>query len=741
MIASRRPVAIVAGVVALLMLAAAISIALIDVNSFKPQIENAVKEHTGRTLQLEGDLGLSIFPGLAIKLPGSRLSAPDSDAEFLAFASARVEIALLPLLQKKIVVESVRLLQPRMTLTRRAEGSKELDQASGEATSPASAAAPQAPHDGAAASWEIGRLVFTDGAIALHDEITGRSFTLSAIDLETGRLAPTTRLPLSLKAHLASTAPELAGDVKLTATVDIELATATFAATDLSFSFVGTHEQQALHATITASELSPQVLRGGAAEASVSLAGAQPVDLRVALDGVGGTPSSLQAERLSLTATQRDGAATRHAQLSGPVSANLEKRALAMPRISGQLTIEDPQLPEGSAQLPLTGALTLDAAKERLELQLASTAADASLETTITADDFARPRVGFDLRADRINLDRYLPPADQPTAGGKAGAPAGSAAVPAPAGVASAAGKTATAAAGAPLPAKRPADASPWRDLQLTGKLSIGQLQARGIKASAVRASVRSASGHSEIAPASAQLYGGKASASLSLDQQGQRVALNVSLNDVDIGPLARDAWRRDDLSGRGNVDLALTTAGQSAAERTRAARGTARFALRDFALVGIDLSAVVGQVKGALTGGGTQAGQIDRSKRTVLSRLSGTVKFADGIARNDDLDGAAPQLGLDGRGQYDLLSKDLDYTLRVTVTANPARSSRLLTALAGVAVPVHFSGPPGNLRYSINLTDVAADALARRGVGVGATVVEEAQRLLGGWLGGRKKK
>lgn len=704
---SQRRLLVIAAVVAVfLALALAIAIALIDVNRYKPEIEQAVKTHTGRTLQFKGDLGLSILPRLAITLPASTLSARNSEAEFLSFTSARVAVALLPLLRQSLVVESIDVLQPRATVTRQGDGSIEVDDMFDEPAGPVghgekdARATPelrQRPDEAVAASWEIGRLVLTDGAITLREGGSGKTVALSAINLETGRLAPKTRLPLSLTAHVTSTAPEFAGDLTLAAMLDLDLAASVFAATDFKLSFTGT--------------------RGFSA------------------------------------------------RLAGPLSVSIEKRTLDMPQIDGEISMLNPQLPEGSARVAFTGAMKVDGSREHIDLKLASSAADASLKATITLENFGQPAIAFDVEGDRLNADRYLAPAGKaaaasPQAPSAAPARAVATAHTAPGAVvvATKASGTATGAATAPAatapptdgptvaaraatPANQAFDLSPLRDLRLDGKLQIGQLQVRGIKATAVRASVRSAGGRAAIAPLNAQLYGGKGSGDLTLDAQGNRASLNLTLNDVEIGGLARDALGRNDLGGRGDFGLALSTSGQSRDELTRTARGTGRFALRDFALVGIDLSAVLGRVTGTFKGGGTQGGTMDRSQRTVLSRLTGTIKLVDGIARNDDLAGAAPQLGLGGSGQFDLLSKNLDYTLRVTVTANPVQSSKLLTALAGVTVPVHFSGPTDDLRYSINLTDVLTDALAHRGVGVGATVVEEAERFLGRLFGRDRKK
>jgi AsmA protein len=749
--AGRRLRVVAAAAAALLALAAALAIALFDINRYKPEIEAAVRTHSGRRLHLNGDLALSFFPRLAIDLPASSLSARDSEAEFLSFSSARIEVALLPLLWQEVVIESMQLREARATMTlpgkHGSAGEVDSGTSAGDAAtvpSPAAAArstaqTPAVPDSGAAASresrWEIRQLLLSDTALILHNAVNGKTIVLSAINLETGRLAAKTQLPLALKAQVAvMNQPEVLGEIEVTASVDIDMTGArpVLAASDFKLGFTGRRDSQPWRAALTASRLSRQGETFSAAQVAVSL---QP----------DGEPA---ADAWTFAASAEE--------------ITFDGQRLSLPHFDGEIAREDPRLPGGQARLPLSGALTLDARHERASLQLAAKASDARFEASIELTNFAQPEVGFDLQADRLNLDAYLPLA-QPLAGKAAAGAKPAANAPA---ASSEPGQTqprSTAAhllrTAASAPTLRPASASAAAEpafdlaglhkLRLDGQLQIAQLQAGGIKAAAVHAGVHSADGRAILAPLSAHLYGGQADGDLTLDAQGApdaqntqgpRVSMKLALNDVDFGALARDALGRSDLEGRGNVDLALSSSGQSRAELTRAAQGTARFALREVALVGIDLADVLDQVKDILNAGGSQSGRIDTSRLTRLSHLSATVKLAEGMARNDDLDGAAPKLALGGYGQFDLLSSELDYTLRVMMAANPAESSKLLRALEGLPIPVHISGPAEELRYSISLTDVAADALRRHSDDIGAALVDEAERFFDRLFGGKKK-
>ena len=57
----------IAGLVVLLVLGGVIFAMTFNPNRYKPEIERLVKEKTGRTLSLKGDLQVAVWPALATK--------------------------------------------------------------------------------------------------------------------------------------------------------------------------------------------------------------------------------------------------------------------------------------------------------------------------------------------------------------------------------------------------------------------------------------------------------------------------------------------------------------------------------------------------------------------------------------------------------------------------------------------------------------------------------------------------
>src|SRR5205823_3945769 len=99
---------VIAGLVVLLVLAIAIFVATFNPNRYKGEIERLVKDRTGRTLQLKGDLQVAVWPSLGANVNGVALSERDPKQEFLSLDSAHASVALLPLLHGSVLVDGIR---------------------------------------------------------------------------------------------------------------------------------------------------------------------------------------------------------------------------------------------------------------------------------------------------------------------------------------------------------------------------------------------------------------------------------------------------------------------------------------------------------------------------------------------------------------------------------------------------------------------------------------------------------
>jgi AsmA protein len=112
----------VGGVVVLFAGVLAFIAATFDPNQYKGQVADLVKEKTQRTLTIDGDIRLLLFPRLGVQLGKTRLSEFRSDREFAGLEQMRVSLALLPLLSKQVVVDQLQLDGLRVNLVKHRDG-------------------------------------------------------------------------------------------------------------------------------------------------------------------------------------------------------------------------------------------------------------------------------------------------------------------------------------------------------------------------------------------------------------------------------------------------------------------------------------------------------------------------------------------------------------------------------------------------------------------------------------------
>ncbi|MCR4305139.1 MAG: AsmA family protein [Gallionella sp.] len=190
-------------------------------NDYKPQIIKAVKDSKQRNLRLDGDIKLTFYPSIGVSLSKVSLSEFGNDKEFAAVESARVSVALLPLLGKQIVVDEVAVSGLKATLVKRKDGTANIDDLLGkdEQKQPEqkNAAGPPVKFDIASVSVEKTNLSY-------RDEGTGAQYAIKDLNLKTGRIAIGVPGKIELSAGVQANQPKLdiATQLKATLTFDLD---------------------------------------------------------------------------------------------------------------------------------------------------------------------------------------------------------------------------------------------------------------------------------------------------------------------------------------------------------------------------------------------------------------------------------------------------------------------------------------------------------------------------------------
>ena len=185
----------------------AIFLLTFDPNAYKYKLEELVQQRYQRTLTIDGEIELSLFPRIGLSVQGVSLSEPNSPETFASIDSTRLAVAVWPLLSNSFVVDHVAITGFKARVMRDKQGQFNFSNLVG-GTAPITAA-PANPAEalaGAAQSAvqalangnlpqprnnmqiDIAGLDLKDGQVQLQDAITGMAVAVTKINANTGRV-------------------------------------------------------------------------------------------------------------------------------------------------------------------------------------------------------------------------------------------------------------------------------------------------------------------------------------------------------------------------------------------------------------------------------------------------------------------------------------------------------------------------------------------------------------------------
>jgi len=192
--------------------------------------------------------------------------------------------------------------------------------------------------------------------------------------------------------------------------------------------------------------------------------------------------------------------------------------------------------------------------------------------------------------------------------------------------------------------------------------------------------------------------------------QADGRVAVKETLTGVAVGPLLRDFAQKDTLEGKGTVALDVNAAGKTVNTMKKSLAGTARVALKDGAIKGINLAEVFRRAKTALGSSDAKA-QARDAQQTDFSEMTASFTLKNGVAHNEDLDIKAPLFRVSGKGDIDIGNSTIDYVTKATVVQRPkARAAPISRSSPALRCRCASSGP--STRSSIRSTTRRRDGV-----------------------------
>ena len=198
------------GLVLLVVLGLVVVVATFDPNRYKGELAKVVKEKTGRTLAVEGKIGLSLYPSLGVAVGKTTLSEPNSEKTFARIDEVKVSLAVLPLLSRQVVVDRVELSGLNVELVQGKDGKTNFADLAGAGGSAPPAKAPSAKPGpkGEAVQVDVAGIEIRKSSATWRDEATGSRYKATIEELKTGRIASGVPGKLSLAARVEASQPK-----------------------------------------------------------------------------------------------------------------------------------------------------------------------------------------------------------------------------------------------------------------------------------------------------------------------------------------------------------------------------------------------------------------------------------------------------------------------------------------------------------------------------------------------------
>lgn len=426
----------VGGLVALLVLLVAIISATFNPNDYKPLIIKLVKEKKERTLTLEGDIKLAFWPKIGANLGKLSISEHKSDKQFASIQGAQVALALLPLLKKELVVDTIYIDGAKANIVKYKDGTTNFDDLLS-----------KDEEESQEIKFDIDGVKVTDSAVTYSDEGTGAQYALSKFNLSTGHVALAEPIDLSTDFSVTANQPAVAATVKVKGSfladpenkhfaakdldaaingdllggtavsisasgdVDAKPETREFLVDSLKLAMAGVFSGAKVDIKLDAPQLIAKKDEVTSKKVTVSLLQDKAGDTMKAnlvLADIKGSPKALQSSGISGDISGTQGARSINGKFSSPFAGNLEDLIFELPKLAGNVDIKDPAIPNGAAKLGFGLSLLADVKQERISSKFNLNVDNTKLDGDVAVSSFKTPDVKFSINAETLDLNKLL---------------------------------------------------------------------------------------------------------------------------------------------------------------------------------------------------------------------------------------------------------------------------------------------------------------------------------------------
>ncbi|CAH1199370.1 hypothetical protein NTGBS_360003 [Candidatus Nitrotoga sp. BS] len=466
-------------------------------NDYKTQIIKLVQDKLQRTLKLDGDIKLSIFPTIGASIGKASLSEFQSDEEFIYIDSARVSLAIKPLLSNQLIVDKISIGGLKATLVKFKNGKTNIDDLFSKKTDEE-----KTPFE-----FDIASMHVKNSELTYLDEATGARYVLKDFNLNTGRIADGAPGKIDLATVVQSSKPMLDLTVKMKATSTFNLDKKLLQMEGLKLQAKGTaldisNLAAQAHGNINANFDTQEFSMNKLAVTATGMQGKNTFDAKLdapvfnlvknnftsdkltlhaklggaignivanlALSDLAGNPQSFKSSALALELDIKQPEQAYKVKLGSPATGNFEQQQLNLSNLTLAVNATGDKLPNKSVSGKMKGSLQVDGSRQSIQTNLAGGLLQSQVQAKVAVNGFQDPAIRFDLEVDQFDADLYLP-------------------------------KKAARATTKPTTTQQPFDLAALQKLNLGGEIRIGMLKISDAKLLKVRLDVKKHNGSIKI--------------------------------------------------------------------------------------------------------------------------------------------------------------------------------------------------------------------------------------------------
>lgn len=629
-------------------------------NDYKDDIVNLVKDKTGRTLSIPGDISLSLFPWIGLELGKVTISNAKGFPQhpFAKIEHLQVRVKLLPLLKKELEADTMVVEGLILNLAKDKKGVSNWSDLANKETEPQAKAKTDPATESnnnpgkLLAAFALNGISIKDAQVNWHDAQNNQKLRVNKIQLEIGKLRPDTRVPFSTAFHFLdkSTNAQITFSSKLVFPADFKKLTL---------------HDTTLNSKLKLASLSQQTLSPALNSNLMTL------DLENERFTTNNATLSEGDIKLTakITATHLFSLAKFNTQL---VLHNLNPKSLAQ-----RFSIALPAMADQKALTNLRAEITAQGTTNNIVLPQLLLTLDNTRISGNASSQLVSGHSTLNMKVDNINIDRYLP-------------------TPEPASESSAKKEqTVNNEEAALIPLAL------LHAFNVDADLKINQLQIKNTHWSDVHLKAQSKNGLIQINPFNMHGYNAdvKSAFTINAKQKTPLLSGNIALQNMQIGKLLKDFMATDKIKGQTSLSANFSTQGLTILDFKKHLNGNVKLKLSDGTLKGFDIEHQQKVLQAKIKQ--QAAPSAPKNAETKIANLSASAVINKGILTNKDLRAATPLSRIIGQGTVDLVQESIRYVASVKLTnSTDINAAAIFEKMNAIPLDVHINGKFDNLQF-----------------------------------------